>query len=65
MNSIREEIEKEKRICEREILKARTEIARCEERINQYDDRKTMLFGFLQILDNEEKAAGKEENENE
>lgn len=55
MSDIRDEIKKEMCICEREIQKARTEIARCEERVNLFDDRKIMLFGFLQILDSEEK----------
>ena len=63
MSLIREEIEKEMRICECEIWKARADMARCEERANLFDDRKTMLFGFLQILDSEEKAAGKEVSE--
>lgn len=65
MGYIRDEVEKEMRICEHEIWKARTEIARCEERVNLFDDRKTMLFGFLQILDREEKDAGKEASGNE
>lgn len=57
MKTIREEIKEEMALCDREIRKSREEIIRLQERQNLFDDRKTMLYGFLQILDSEENEA--------
>lgn len=61
MKKIREEIEDEMSLCDREILKAKEEMIRLKERQNLFQDRKTMLYGFLQILDSEEKEVEEQE----
>lgn len=55
MSKIRDEIKDEMSICDREIRKAREEIIRWQERLNLFEDRKTMLFGLLQIIESDEK----------
>ena len=55
MSKIRDEIKDEMSLCDREIRKAREEIIRLQERLNLFGDRKTMLFGLLQIIEGDEK----------
>lgn len=59
MSKIRDEIKDEMCLCDREIRKAREEIIRLQERLNLFDDRKTMLFGLLQIIESDEKESEK------
>lgn len=61
MKKIREEIEDEMSLCEREILTAKEEMIRLKERQNLFQDRKTMLYGFLQIFDSEENEVEEQE----
>lgn len=63
MSKIRDEIKDEMCLCDREIRKAREEIIRLQERLNLFDDRKTMLFGLLQIIDSDEKEVENKEQE--
>ncbi|MBP0983057.1 MAG: hypothetical protein J6A19_04960 [Oscillospiraceae bacterium] len=61
MSKIRDEIKDEMSLCDREIRKAREEIIRWQERSNLYGDRKTMLFGLLQIIESDEKEVEKQD----
>lgn len=61
MSKIRDEIKDEMSLCDREMSKAREEIIRLEERLNLFGDRKTMLFGLLQIIESDEKEVEKQD----
>lgn len=50
LDNIRDEISKEMSICDAEIRKAREEIIRLTERQRLFEDRKTMLSFFVEIL---------------
>lgn len=60
MKKICEEIEDEMSLCDREILKAKEEMIRLKERQNLFQDRKVMLYGFLQILYEQKEAVEQE-----
>ena len=59
MSKIHDEIKDEMSLCDREIRKAREEIIRLQERLNLFDDRKTMLFGLLQVIESDENESEK------
>lgn len=61
MKTIREEIDDEMALCDREILKSREEIIRLKERQDLFHDRKTMLFGLLQIIESEENKVNEQD----
>ena len=47
VENLKEEIENERKHCENEIKKIDIEIAKLQSRRECYEDRKTMLWGFL------------------
>ena len=59
MNKIRDAIKEEMSLCDREMRKSREEIIRLQERLDLFGDRKTMLFGLLQIIESDEKESEK------
>ena len=55
MNKICEEIKKEMAHCDMEMQKAHEEMIRLQERLNLFSDRRSMLFGLLEIMNDDVK----------